>query len=260
MMNALWIAKTGMTAQQTQLDVISHNLANTATTGFKRNRAEFQDLMYQNHRQVGSQNGEDNQLPTGLHLGLGVDVGSVTREFTAGSLQKTGNDFDLAIDGDGFFQVQLPDGATAYTRDGSFKINHEGQIVTASGYPLLGAVTKQEGAVKASVDDSGNVQFFDKTNALLGSGKLNLASFINPTGLQPTGNNLYRATEASGEAQTGDFASGGAFGAIKQGFLENSNVNVVTELVSMIATQRAYEMNSKAIQTTDQMLAKLSQL
>lgn len=262
MMNSLWIAKTGMTAQQTQLDVISHNLANVSTTGFKRNRAQFQDLMYQNLRQVGGQTSDTTQLPTGLHLGLGVNVGSITREFTAGSLQKTGNDFDLAIDGDGFFRIQMSDGSEAYTRDGSFTIDGQsGQMVSSSGYPLAGPVTKLRGATKATVDENGNVQFFNSTSSTpIGTGKIDLATFINPAGLEPIGNNLFRESGASGTPQTGDHSSGGSFGKIQQGFLENSNVNVVTELVDMIQAQRAYEMNSKAIQTSDQMLAKLSQM
>ncbi len=260
MMNSLWISQTGMTAQQTQLDVISHNLANLSTTGFKRNRAEFQDLIYQNLRQVGGQSSESTQLPTGMHLGLGVNAGAISREFRQGTLQSTTNTFDLAIDGDGFFQVQMPDGTTAYTRDGTFKIDSTGQMTTSAGYPLLGGITKMANAASASVDVQGNVQFFDKTGAPLSGGKLDLATFVNPAGLQPVGNNLFRESQASGNPQTGDASTGGAFGEIKQGFLENSNVNVVSELVNMIQTQRAYEMNSKAIQTSDQMLAKLAQL
>ena len=261
MMNSLWIAKTGMTAQQTNLDVISHNLANVSTTGFKRNRAEFQDLMYQNHRQVGGQTSDNTQLPTGLHLGMGVNVGSVTRDFTAGGLQKTDNDFDLAINGDGFFRIQLPDGTEGYTRDGSFKPDpRTGQMVTSSGHPVLGPINVPDGAAKLNVDANGNVQFLDRAGTPLSTGKIDLATFVNPAGLQPVGNNLFRQSEASGEPQIGDFGTGGSFGEIKQAFLETSNINVVTELVSMIQTQRAYEMNSKAIQTSDQMLAKLSQL
>ncbi len=260
MMNSLWIAKTGMTAQQTSLDVISHNLANVSTTGFKRNRAEFQDLIYQNLRQVGAQSSDSSQLPTGLHLGLGVDVGSVSREFRQGSMQKTENDFDLSINGDGFFRLQMPDGSEAYTRDGSFTIDGPtGQMVSSSGYPLLGPITKMANAVKATVNENGLIEFFDRAGSSLGSGQIELATFINPAGLEPMGNNLYRQSGASGEPQTGNYSTG-SFGQIKQGFLENSNVNVVQELVTMIQTQRAYEMNSKAIQTSDQMLAKLSQL
>ncbi|MEG0938061.1 MAG: flagellar basal-body rod protein FlgG [Comamonas sp.] len=260
MMNSLWIAQTGMTAQQTQLDVVSHNLANLSTTGFKRNRAEFQDLIYQNLRQVGGQSSESTQLPTGMHLGLGVNAGAISREFRQGTLQSTTNTFDLAIDGDGFFQIQMPDGNTAYTRDGSFSIDGTGQLISSTGYPLVGGITKAPGAVSATVGREGVVIFLDKANTPVGNGKLDLAAFINPAGLQPVGNNLFRESPASGAPQTGDVSTGGAFGEIKQGFLENSNVNVVSELVNMIQTQRAYEMNSKAIQTSDQMLAKLAQL
>ena len=261
MIRSLWTARTGLDAQQTHLDVISNNLANVSTTGFKRNRAEFQDLMYQNQRQVGGQTSENTQLPTGLHLGLGVNVGSVTRDFTTGGLQKTDNNFDLAINGGGFFQIQLPDGTTAYTRDGSFKPDAAtNQLVTSSGHAVLGPVNVPRNTATMNVGANGNVQFFDKGGDSIGIGKIDLAMFINPAGLQPIGDNLFRQSEASGEPQIGDLSTGGSFGEIKQAFLETSNVNVVTELVSMIQAQRAYEMNSKAIQTSDQMLAKLSQL
>ncbi len=260
MMNSLWIAKTGMTAQQTNLDVISHNLANVSTTGYKRNRAEFQDLMYQNQRQVGAQASEDSQLPTGLHLGLGVNVGAISREFRSGAMQNTTNNFDLAIDGNGFFQIQMPDGTTAYTRDGSFKLNADGQMVTSNGTIAVNAPTMPTPPPDSvTIDQNGNVEYFRGSDSVA-TGKLDLAIFINPAGLEPIGNNLFRQSNASGEPQVGDRLTSNAFGAIKQGFLETSNVNVVTELVEMIQTQRAYEMNSKAIQTSDQMLAKLSQL
>lgn len=262
MMSSLWIAKTGMTAQQTGLDVIAHNLANLSTTGFKRNRAEFQDLMYQNLRQVGGQSSAENRLPSGMHLGLGVNVGTITREFRQGTLEKTDNDFDMAINGDGFFQITMPDGSTAYTRDGNFTLDAQGRMVTASGgYLSLDGVTKVSGAVKAKVGKDGSVEFFDRNaDKIGGGGKLNLAVFINPEGLEPIGENLFRRTDSSGDPEVGDYLTGGAFGVIEQGFLENSNVNPVTELITMIQTQRAYEMNSKAVQTADQMLAKLGQL
>ena len=260
MMNSLWIAKTGMTAQQTQLDVISHNLANVSTTGFKRNNAVFEDLIYQNLRQVGSQTTEENQLPTGLHLGLGVNVVATSRNFTQGSLQQSGNSLDVAITGNGFFEIQLPDGTIGYTRDGSFKLDAQGRLVTSGGLPVANGITVPQGATSISISESGVV-----SATLAGNpqpqqlGQLAMSSFINAAGLQPVGQNMYKESAASGAPQQGQPGTNG-LGVMRQGFLETSNVNVVEELVTMIQTQRAYEMNSKAIQTSDQMLAKLSQL
>lgn len=260
MMNSLWIAKTGMTAQQTQLDVISHNLSNVSTTGYKRNNAVFQDLIYQNLRQVGAQTTEENQLPTGLHLGLGVNVVATSRNFTQGSLQQSGNSLDVAIDGNGFFEVQLPDGTTGYTRDGSFKLDSQGRVVTSAGLPIQPGVTVPADAKSISISESGLVSVTVAGNpAPQQVGQLSMSSFVNSAGLEPVGQNLYRESAASGAPQQAEPGTNG-LGIIKQGFLENSNVNVVEELVNMIQTQRAYEMNSKAIQTSDQMLAKLSQL
>ncbi len=260
MMNSLWIAKTGMTAQQTQLDVISHNLSNVSTTGYKRNNAVFQDLIYQNLRQVGAQTTEENQLPTGLHLGLGVNVVATSRNFTQGSLQQSGNSLDVAIDGNGFFEVQLPDGTTGYTRDGSFKLDSQGRVVTSAGLPIAPGVTVPADAKSISISESGLVSVTVAGNPTPQQvGQLTMSSFVNSAGLEPVGQNLYRESAASGAPQQAEPGTNG-LGIIKQGFLENSNVNVVEELVNMIQTQRAYEMNSKAIQTSDQMLAKLSQL
>ncbi|WP_313316195.1 flagellar basal-body rod protein FlgG [Pulveribacter sp.] len=260
MMNSLWIAKTGMTAQQTQLDVISHNLSNVSTTGYKRNNAVFQDLIYQNLRQVGAQTTEENQLPTGLHLGLGVNVVATSRNFTQGSLQQSGNSLDVAIDGNGFFEVQLPDGTTGYTRDGSFKLDSQGRVVTSAGLPIQPGVTVPADAKSISISESGLVSVTVAGNPTPQQvGQLTMSSFVNSAGLEPVGQNLYRESAASGAPQQAEPGTNG-LGIIKQGFLENSNVNVVEELVNMIQTQRAYEMNSKAIQTSDQMLAKLSQL
>ena len=260
MMNSLWIAKTGMTAQQTQLDVISHNLANVSTTGFKRNNAVFEDLIYQNLRQVGSQTTEENQLPTGLHLGLGVNVVATSRNFTQGSLQQSGNSLDVAIDGNGFFEDQLPDGTTGYTRDGAFKLDSQGRVVTSSGLPVAPGITVPADAKSISISERGMVSVTVAGNPNPQQiGQLGMSSFINSAGLEPVGQNLYRESAASGAPQQAEPGTNG-LGIIKQGFLENSNVNVVEELVTMIQTQRAYEMNSKAIQTSDQMLAKLSQL
>ena len=257
MMNSLWIAKTGMTAQQTNLDVISHNLSNVSTTGFKRNFAVFQDLMYQNQRQVGAQTGDNTQLPTGLHVGLGVNVGSISRNFMQGALTKTGNALDIAINGQGFFQVQMPDGTTGYTRAGNFTRSSTGDVVTSEGYPLVPAINLQIGDT-LDIGPNGQVSI-TRAGVTTAGPQIQLANFVNPAGLEPLGNNLYRETVASGAPEAGNPLTN-SLGEIRHKFLENSNINVVEELVSMIQTQRAYEMNSKAIQTSDQMLAKLSQL
>ena len=257
MMNSLWIAKTGMTAQQTNLDVISHNLANVSTTGFKRNFAVFQDLMYQNQRQVGAQTGDNTQLPTGLHVGLGVNVGSISRNFMQGALTNTGNALDIAVNGQGFFQVQMPDGTTGYTRAGNFTRSSTGDVVTSEGYPLVPAINLQIGDT-LDIGPNGQVSI-TRAGVTTAGPQIQLANFVNPAGLEPLGNNLYRETVASGAPEAGNPLTN-SLGEIRHKFLENSNINVVEELVSMIQTQRAYEMNSKAIQTSDQMLAKLSQL
>lgn len=260
MMNSLWIAKTGMSAQQTKMDVVSHNLSNVSTTGYKRQNAVFEDLIYQNLRQVGSQADEQNILPTGMHLGLGVRTVATTRNFTQGTPMESGKDLDVAINGDGFFQIQMPDGTTAYTRDGTFSKNANGQLVTSGGYPLLDGITVPADATKLSISKTGSVSVTVAGNPNPQQiGQLNTASFINAAGLEPIGENLYRESAASGAPQTGTPGSNN-LGTVMQGFLEGSNVNVVEELVQMIQTQRAYEMNSKAISTSDQMLAKLSQL
>ena len=260
MINSLWIAKTGMTAQQTQLDVISHNLANVSTNGFKRNNAVFEDLIYQNLRQVGSQTTEQNQLPTGLHLGLGVRTVATSRNFTQGSLQETKNSLDVAINGNGFFEVTMPDGTIGYTRDGSFQVDAQGRVVTSSGLPVANGITVPQGATSISISADGVVSAIVAGNTQPQQlGSLAMSSFINPAGLEPVGQNLFKESAASGQPQQGTPGTNG-LGFIKQGFLESSNINVVEELVNMIQTQRAYEMNSKAIQTSDQMLAKLSQL
>jgi len=260
MMNSLWIAKTGMTAQQTQLDVISHNLANVSTTGFKRNNAVFEDLIYQNLRQVGANTTEQNQLPTGLHLCLGVRTVATSRNFTQGSLQETKNSLDVAINGNGFFEVTMPDGTIGYTRDGSFQVDAQGRVVTSSGLPVANGITVPQGATSISISADGVVSAIVAGNTQPQQlGSLAMSSFINPAGLEPVGQNLFKESAASGQPQQGTPGTNG-LGFIKQGFLESSNINVVEELVNMIQTQRAYEMNSKAIQTSDQMLAKLSQL
>ena len=260
MINSLFIAKTGMEAQQTQLDVISHNLANVSTTGYKRANAVFEDLIYQNLRQSGSQTTEQNQLPTGLHLGLGVRTVATTRNFLQGSLQQSSNALDVAINGNGFFEVNMPDGTIAYTRDGSFEVDAQGQLVTSSGLPVANGITIPQGATKVSISADGVVSATMPGQAAPQQvGNIAMSQFINPAGLEPRGQNLYVETASSGQPQQGTPGTNG-LGTIQQGYLEASNVNVVQELVTMIQTQRAYEMNSKAIQTSDQMLAKLSQL
>ncbi|QNK74365.1 flagellar basal-body rod protein FlgG [Variovorax sp. PAMC28562] len=260
MINSLWISKTGMEAQQTQLDVISHNLANVSTTGFKRASAVFEDLMYQNLRQVGANSTEQSQLPTGLQLGLGVRTVATSRSFTQGSMQQTNNQLDLAIKGNGFFQVTQPDGTMGYTRDGSFQVDAQGRLVTAAGLPVANGITVPAGATNVSIATDGAVSATLSGQAAPQTiGTLAIANFVNPAGLEPRGENLYAETAASGQPQGGTAGTNG-LGTVMQGFLETSNVNVVQELVSMIQTQRAYEMNSKAIQTSDQMLQKLAQL
>jgi flagellar basal-body rod protein FlgG len=260
MINSLWIAKTGMQAQQTQLDVISNNLANVSTNGFKRGSAVFEDLIYQNLRQTGAASSEQTELPTGLQLGLGVRTVATSRNFTQGNLQQTSNNLDIAINGSGFFQIQNPDGTLGYTRDGSFQVNSQGQMVTAGGYLLAGGITIPKDASSVTISNTGQVSVVQSgSTAPTVVGTIELATFVNPAGLEPRGQNLYTETAASGNPTTGAPGSSG-LGPLLQGYVETSNVNVVQELVTMIQTQRAYEMNSKAIQTSDQMLQRLSQL
>ncbi len=260
MINSLWISKTGMEAQQMQLDVISNNLANVSTNGFKKSHAVFEDLMYQNLRQVGSNTSEQSTLPTGLQLGLGVRTVATSRTFSQGNLQQSSNNLDVAIQGNGFFQVTMPDGTTGYTRDGAFQIDNAGRIVTSNGLPILNGITVPANATSLTIGQDGAVTAqVPGTVAPQPIGTITLASFINPAGLEPKGNNIYAETTASGQPNAGTAGANG-LGTLAQGFVETSNVNVVQELVTMIQTQRAYEMNSKAIQTSDQMLQKLGQL
>ncbi|HEU4485818.1 MAG TPA: flagellar basal-body rod protein FlgG [Povalibacter sp.] len=251
---ALWAAKTGLDAQQTRMAVTSNNLANVGTTGFKKGRAVFEDLLYQNVRQVGASTSQDTVAPTGLSLGTGVRIVATEKNFTQGNLSQTGNAYDVAISGRGFFQVLLPDGTMGYTRDGSFKISPQGELVTASGYAVQPGITFPDGAQSVSVGKDGivTVQMAGQSSPTQ-IGSLQLFDFINPAGLQPRGENMYVETAASGTATSGTPGLNG-LGTTEQGSLEASNVNVVEELVNMIETQRAYEMNSKAISTTDQML------
>ena len=261
MLRSLWIAKTGMEGQQTKLDTISNNLANVGTNGFKRGGVVFEDLMYQNLRPAGSASSEQTTLPTGLQVGLGVRAAGTTRLFSQGSLNQTGNSYDIAIKGNGFFQIQLPDGTTGYTRDGSFQVDANGQLVTTSGYVLQPGITIPANALSVTVGADGVVQATlpGSTAAPQSVGTIQLASFVNPAGLEPRGGNIFIESAASGTPNAAAPNSNG-LGALQQGMLEGSNVNVVEELVTMIATQRAYELNSKAIQTSDQMLQRLGQL
>lgn len=260
MIRSLWIAKTGMEAQQTQLDTISHNLANVSTNGFKRSHAVFEDLIYQNLRQSGANTTEQTQLPTGLQVGLGVRPVATSRIYSQGNLQQTTNNLDLAIKGNGFFQVQQPDGTTAYTRDGSFQLDANGQIVTNNGYALLPGITIPANAQSITIGNDGTVNVLTPGNTAPQTvGQIQLANFVNPAGLDPKGQNLYTETASSGTPNTGAPNANG-LGSLQQGYVETSNVNVVEELVQMIQTQRAYELNSKAVQTSDQMLQKLAQI
>jgi flagellar basal-body rod protein FlgG len=260
MIRSLWIAKTGMDAQQTQLDVISNNLANVGTNGYKRQVAAFEDLLYQNMRQAGASSSQQTQLPTGLQLGTGVQLVATPRIFTQGNLQQTGNQFDMAINGNGFFQIQMPDGTTSYTRDGTFHIDATGQLVNNSGFALSPAVTIPPTAQSVTIGADGTVSVtLQGQTAAQNVGTVQLASFINPAGLESKGQNLFSETAASGTPSANTPGTNG-LGTLQQGYVETSNVNVVQELVSMIQSQRAYELNSKAISTSDQMLARLSQM
>ncbi len=260
MIRSLWIAKTGLDAQQTQLDVIANNLANVSTNGFKRSRAVFEDLLYQTLRQPGAASSQQTTIPSGLMLGTGVRPVSTEHIFTQGSLQKTENGLDMAISGQGFFQVQMPDGTLAYTRDGAFQKDSTGQIVTSSGYPLSPAITIPANATSVTISRDGVVSVLTAgSTAPTQIGNIQLATFVNVGGLQSVGENLYVETASSGTPTPNTPGTNGA-GLINQGYLETSNVNVAEELVAMIQTQRAYELNSKAIQTSDNMLGRLTQL
>ena len=260
MIRSLSIAKTGLDAQQTQLDVVANNLANVGTTGFKRSRAVFEDLMYQNLRQSGGQTSDQTRMPSGLQLGTGVRIVATERIHTQGNPTKTENTKDVAINGNGFFQVLMPDGTTAYTRDGSFQADQNGQLVTASGFPIQPAITLPENTISMTIGRDGTVSVVQAGNtASVQVGQIQLATFLNSTGLQSNGENLYVETDASGGANQTAPGQNGA-GILNQGYVESSNVNVVEELVNMIQTQRAYEINSKVVKTSDEMLARLSQL
>lgn len=258
MNQALWVAKTGLDAQQTRLSVISNNLANVSTTGYKQSRAVFEDLLYQNLRQVGGQTSQDTRLPSGLSLGTGTRVVATEKLHTQGNIETTGNALDLAIDGKGFFPIILPDGTEGYTRDGSFMLSDQGQMVTASGYTLQPGINIPSDAQSITIGGDGIVSVsLPGQAAPVTVGNLQITNFINPTGLQPIGENLFVESAASGGPQAGTPGQTG-LGRLNQGSLEASNVNIVEEMVGMIETQRAYEMNSKLISTADGMMQFLN--
>lgn len=260
MIRSLWISKTGMEAQQTQLDVVSNNLANVNTTGFKRSRAVFEDLLYQNAREPGAQSSQQTALPSGMQIGTGTRIVATSRLHSQGNLSKTGNAKDVAINGNGFFQVQRPDGTLAYTRDGNFQISAQGQLVTSSGYLVQPAMMVPRNATSLMIGKDGVVTvttpgMVNRTQV----GAFQLANFVNPAGLRSLGENLYAETEASGGANLA-VPGGNGLGMLHQNYVETSNVNVVEEMIQLIQTQRAYEINSKAVRTADRMLEKIAQL
>ncbi len=260
MMRGLWTAASGMTAQQMNIDIVANNLANVNTTGFKRSRADFQDLVYQTMYAAGSTTGEGAMVPTGIQVGLGVSPAAVQKVFTPGNFRKTDNPLDIAIEGDGFLEVTLPDGTTAYTRDGSLKLDDQGRFVTSDGYPISPEVTLPANWKSVTIGPDGTVsaQVSGQT-APVQVTQLQLARFANPAGLSSIGHNLYVPSGSSGPAVSGAPGSDG-LGKIAQNTLEMSNVSVVEEMVSMIVAQRAYETNSKAIQASDEMLQMANQL
>jgi flagellar basal-body rod protein FlgG len=260
MIRSLWTAKTGLEAQQFNVDVISNNLANVTTNGFKRQRPVFQDLLYQTLRQPGAQSSQTTQYPTGLQVGTGVSPAATARIFTQGNLQQTGGSLDIAINGRGFFQILLPDGTTAYTRDGGFQLDSQGQVVTALGFQLQPAITIPPDALTITIGGDGTVSVTQPGSASPTQvGNIQLADFINPGGLQAIGNNQYLETASSGAPTVGDPSTTG-LGVLNQGYVETSNVSVTEELVDLITAQRAFEINSRAVQTSDEMLQRLTQL
>mgnify|MGYP003667556505 CR=1 FL=1 len=260
MIRSLWTARTGLDAQQTQLDVISNNLANVATNGYKRSRAVFEDLLYQTMRQPGGQQTQINQISSGVQVGSGTRVVATEKIFTQGSLQQTGNSLDVAIQGNGFFQIEQPDGTLAYTRDGAFQLDNQGNMVTASGYLLADNVNIPQDALSITIGKDGTVSVLQAGAVQpVEVGAIQVATFVNTGGLQNIGENLFIETASSGIATPNQPGTNGS-GVLNQGYVEASNVNVAEELVSMIVTQRAYELNSRAIQTSDQMLGRLTQL
>jgi len=260
MIRSLWIAKTGLEAQQLNVDVISNNLANVSTNGFKRQRPLFEDLLYQQLRQPGAQTSQLTQVPSGLQIGAGVRPIATVRIFSTGSMQQTGNPLDLAINGQGFFQILLPDGTTGYTRDGAFQLDSNGQMVTSSGYPVQPAITIPPNTLSITIGVDGTVSVSQPgSSSPVQVGTIQLANFINPAGLQSRGENLFLETAASGPPLTDNPGNNG-LGPLNEGFVETSNVSVTEELVNLIAAQRAFEINSRAISASDEMLQRLTQL
>jgi flagellar basal-body rod protein FlgG len=260
MIRALWTAATGMETQQTNMDVIANNLANVNSAGFKKSRADFQDILYQTVKIAGASSGDGVELPTGVQVGLGSRVAAVQKIFTTGDIQQTGNDLDLAVEGSGFFQVTQPNGEAAYTRAGAFKKDGTGRLVTSDGYPLFPEVVIPENATDISIGQSGTVEvYLDGESEPTQVGTIELARFSNPAGLKALGHNLFTETPTTGAPATGLPGENG-FGILAQGFLEGSNVSIMEEMVNMIAGQRAYEINSKAIKTADEMLQMTNNL
>ncbi len=260
MIRSLWTGTTGMHSQQLNIDVIANNLANVSTTGFKKSKADFQDLLYQTMKVPGSQTSSDTESPTGILIGLGVKPAAVTKVFTQGDLILTENELDVAIEGNGFLQVEEPNGNTGYTRAGALKRDSNGRITTSDGYTIIPAITIPDGAKQITIGETGIVSALigsDSTSTELGT--IELATFTNNGGLSAIGKNLFEETAASGNAQTGTPGEDG-FGTLLQNYLEGSNVNIVEELASMITTQRAYEINSKTIQTSDEMMKTTNNL
>ena len=258
-MRSLNIGATGMLAQQLNVEVISHNIANMNTTAYQRRRVEFQDLLYQNQRRVGSDSSDSGTIvPAGVQIGLGVKTAAVYRIAEQGNLTLTENTLDLAINGEGYFQVELPDGETAYTRSGAFQLSQDGEVVTVDGFRVLPGLTVPDGAIDVTVNSSGEVLVqLDGQITPQNVGQFELTNFSNEAGLLAVGDNLYLETPASGSATAGNPDAAG-FGRLQQGFLETSNVNVVEEITNLITAQRAYEMNSKVIETSDQMMATMT--
>jgi len=260
MIRSLWTAATGMEAQQLNIDTISNNLANVNTVGFKRSRADFQDLLYQMVKEAGVSSTSNTTEPTGIQVGLGVKPAAVVKNFSQGNFKETGNPLDMSIAGNGFFQITMPDGTTSYSRSGAFKIDNNGRIVTSEGYPLSPELTIPSDTTNINIGNDGTVSVLEAGQTAPSQiGQIQLAYFINPAGLKSLGHNLYQETDASGTATVGNPGSDG-IGTLEQGILEMSNVSVVQEMVNMIAGQRAYETNAKAIQTSDEMLQTANNL
>lgn len=259
MQPSLWVSKTGLEAQDKHISTIANNLANVNTTGYKKGRAIFEDLIYQNLRQSGANSTQNSQIPTGINMGTGVRLVATDKLFNQGSIQNTSNPFDIAIEGRGFFQVLLPDGTQAYTRDGTFRMDSQGQLVTSNGYVVQPPITVPQQTLSVTIGQDGTVSALvagSTTPSQIGA--LQLADFINPPGLQPMGQNLFLETVASGSPQL-DIPGNSGLGNVQQGSLEASNVNVVEELVNMIQAQRSYEITAKSIQTVDSMLQYITQ-